>query len=109
MLSHYLALGGPRGEDGFPTTNVATLKPGRRSRFSGSWSIYWSYSTGAWAVYGKVAARWAALGAQKGRLGYPVDDTHPIPGGSRGNFRHGDITWTHNDGYVVRYRPHLAG
>ena len=107
ILHRYLAVGGPHGRAGFPITNVAILAHGERSRFSHGWSIYWSPRTGAWAVYGKVAARWAALGAQHGRLGYPVGNTHAIAGGVRGLFRHGDITWTHRHGYVVRYRPHL--
>jgi hypothetical protein len=109
ILRRYLALDGPRGRAGFPTTNVATLARGRRSRFSGGWSIYSSPATGAWAVYGKVATRWAALGAQAGRLGYPVGNTHPISGGSRGTFRHGEITWTRAHGYVVTYGSHLPG
>jgi hypothetical protein len=107
ILHRYLAVGGPSGPPGFPTTNVMILTHGERSRFAHGWTIYWSRPTGAWAVYGKVAARWGALGAQHGGLGYPVGNTHAIAGGVRGNFRHGDITWTHRHGYVVRYRPHL--
>lgn len=106
VLRRYLALGGAVSEAGFPTTNVTTLKDGQSSRFSDGWLIYWSRSTGAWAVYGKVRQQWSALGAQDGRLGYPVGNTHDITDGIRGNFRHGDITWTHRHGFVVRYRPH---
>jgi hypothetical protein len=106
VLTRYLALGEAGGEAGFPTTNVTTLAHGQRSRFSDGFSIYWSPSTGSWAVYGKVLQRWSALGAQRGRLGYPVGNTHPVTGGVRGNFRHGDVTWTHQLGFVIRYRPH---
>jgi hypothetical protein len=106
ILHRYLALHGASGEVGFPATNVQTLGNGKRSQFASGWSIYWSRATGAWAVYGKVARRWRALGAQAGRLGYPVGNVHDIPGGQRGLFRHGDITWTRKAGFVVRYRPH---
>jgi hypothetical protein len=105
ILRRYLTLGGPRGEVGFPTSNVAVLPHGRRSLFTDGWSIYASPSSGAWAVYGKVAVRWMALGAEAGRLGYPIGNTHPIPGGVRGDFQSGDITWTASRGYVVRYLP----
>jgi hypothetical protein len=106
VLARYLALRGARGPAGFPTTNVTTLAHGRRSRFSHGYAIYWSHATGAWAVYGKIATRWDALGAQHGKLGYPVANTRHIKGGERGAFRHGDITWTHAGGYVVRYSSH---
>ncbi|GAB16036.1 hypothetical protein ARGLB_105_00010, partial [Arthrobacter globiformis NBRC 12137] len=43
------------------------------SHFSGSGgaSIYWSPKTGAHEVHGAIRAKWAALGWEKGPLGYP--------------------------------------
>jgi len=102
ILHRYLQLGGPGGRAGFPTTKVVAIAGGTRQRFAHGWAIYWSRPTGAWAVGGKVARKWAALGAQHGRLGYPIDDTHRVPGGWRGRFRNGSITWTKAHGYDVR-------
>ena len=104
ILSRYLAIGGPGGPAGFPTSNVSTLAHGRRARFSHGYAIYWSRPTGAWAVFGRVETKWLALGGQHGRLSYPIANTHPIKDGWRGRFRSGSITWTSTYGYVVHYR-----
>jgi hypothetical protein len=106
VLARFIAIGGPVGPAGFPISNVVPLAHGARSRFANGWSIYWSRPTGAWAVSGRVLKRWTALGAQRGRLGYPVSDTHPIAGGFRGAFSDGIITWTRRAGYTVTYGPH---
>ena len=37
-------------------------------------SIYWTPSTGAHAVHGLIGQRWAQLGYEAGRLGYPTSD-----------------------------------
>ncbi|MER5931558.1 FG-GAP-like repeat-containing protein [Streptomyces sp. NPDC002054] len=37
-------------------------------------SIYWHPSTGAWLVVNGIRAKWIALGAEKGVMGYPTSD-----------------------------------
>ncbi|WP_375336782.1 LGFP repeat-containing protein [Amycolatopsis sp. SID8362] len=66
---------------------------GRFNHFSKSASIYWTPGTGAWSVHGAIRDRWAALGWERGRLGYPVSDEFAVTGGRRGNFRGGYITY----------------
>ena len=49
-------------------------------------------SLGAHYVLGAIQAKWASLGWERGRLGYPRSDEFGIPGGRRSNFQHGYIT-----------------
>jgi lysozyme len=103
VLGRYLRLRGAKGAAGFPTTDVKALANGLRSRFHGSWAIYWSAATGAHSVHGKIAKRWLALGAQTSTLGYPTREPHKIHGGIRQQFAHGMLTWTHRGGYTVTH------
>ena len=68
---------------------------GRYNHFSGTGgaSIYWTPQTGAWAIYGAIRQHWAALGWERGLLGYPTSDEFNIPGGRRNNLVHGAIEW----------------
>jgi len=80
---------------GYPITDE-TVTPdgvGRYNHFSGSASIYWSPSTGAWAVYGAIRDTWASLGWETSALGYPTSNEYGVPGGRRNDFQHGSITW----------------
>jgi uncharacterized protein with LGFP repeats len=97
LLAKYKALRGPAGVLGYPTTDeTATLDGvGRYNHFAGAGgaSIYWTPKTGAHAVYGAIRARWASLGWERGRLGYPTTDEFGVPGGRRNEFVGGEITW----------------
>ena len=74
---------------------------GRYNHFSrpGGASIYWTPSTGAHAIYGAIRAHWAALGWERGPLGYPTTDELGTPDGV-GRYNHftgsggGSIYWT---------------
>ncbi|MBV8997324.1 MAG: hypothetical protein JO287_27340, partial [Pseudonocardiales bacterium] len=80
---------------GLPTTDQ-TVTPdgiGRFHDFQYSGSIYWKASTGAHIAMGDIMARWASLGWERSRLGYPTSDEFAITGGRRSNFEHGYITW----------------
>jgi uncharacterized protein with LGFP repeats len=102
ILQRYFTLDGVSGPAGFPTTDVTTVSPaGQRSKFHGSWAIYWSKDSGAWSVHGRIAKRWRHLGAQQSRLAYPTSDPVSIKGGVRQHFEHGTIAWTHHGGYQV--------
>ena len=98
IRSNYLALGGPAGVLGFPVTDETGTPDGigRYNNFNGTnggSSIYWSPATGAHEVYGAIRAQWAALGAERSRLGYPTSGEYGITGGRRNDFQHGSILW----------------
>nr|WP_240895649.1 hypothetical protein [Kineococcus siccus] len=93
IRERWAALGWERGL-GFPVTGD-TATPGRTgyySHFQGG-SVYWSAATGAHAVRGAIRDRWAALGWEKGYLGYPVGEERAVPGGLQLDFQGGWITY----------------
>ena len=65
---------------------------GRFNHFQGG-SIYWTPSTGAHVVYGKIRDKWEELGWERSALGYPTSDEYAVAGGRRSDFQHGSITW----------------
>ena len=56
-------------------------------------SIYWSPSTGAHEVHGRIRDEYEELGWEAGQLGYPVSGEYAVDGGRRSDFEHGSITW----------------
>jgi hypothetical protein len=97
----YARLGGPVGRAGlvlgFPLTDETGTPDGvgRYNLFQGG-SIYFTPSTGAQEVHGAIAAEWAALGWERGVLGYPVTGEAVAPDGV-GRYSHfpgGSIYWT---------------
>ncbi|HEX4429838.1 MAG TPA: fibronectin type III domain-containing protein [Frankiaceae bacterium] len=89
----WAAVGWERSGLGYPTTDetITPDKVGRYNHFSYG-SIYWTPALGAHYVLGAIQAKWAALGWERSRLGYPRSDEFGIPGGRRSNFQHGYIT-----------------
>ncbi|OOC04203.1 PQQ-dependent sugar dehydrogenase [Amycolatopsis azurea] len=93
ILKKYLALGGHR-KFGPPATDELPTPDGigRFNHFP-DWpgtqrsSIYWTPSTGAHPVYGRIRIKWEALGWETGPLGYPTTDELPTPDGI-GRFNH---------------------
>ncbi|WP_284581614.1 FG-GAP-like repeat-containing protein [Streptomyces sp. 2P-4] len=92
ILAKFLAKGGT-AKLGFPSTDVLVAPDGvgRYINIRGigqtadNGSIYWHPSTGAWVVWGSIRAKWLALGAEKGILGYPTSDESPTFDGGRFN------------------------
>ena len=89
----WASVGWERSGLGYPTTDETATpdKVGRYNHFTWG-SIYWTPSLGAHYVLGAIQAKWASLGWERGRLGYPRSDEFGIPGGRRSNFQHGYIT-----------------
>ena len=102
----YRSLGGCSSFLGAPTTNELTTPDGigRYNHFQNG-SIYWTPSTGAWEVHGAILDKWAALGFERGFLGYPITDETKTPDGV-GRFNHfqgGSIYWTPSTGANAVY------
>jgi hypothetical protein len=95
-------LGGVRSALGYPTSDEFDTADAR-----GRWNgfehgfVHWSPRTGAHEVRGAIHARWLPLGAERGRLGYPVSDEYDVPGGRASDFERGRITWTRATGAVA--------
>ena len=104
ILARYRAMGGPAGVLGFPTTDekITPDGKGRYNQFAGTGgsSIYWTYAKGAFEVQGLIRAHWAALGWERGVLGFPISNESATrtPGGRYNNFTGGSMTWSASTG-----------
>lgn len=98
ILAKYLALGGPTGAFGLPTTDeadVAAVAGAREAGFTGG-RIYWSGQTGSRAVHGDILQRYLALGGPAA-LGLPLSDEYAlagVPGGRVSDFQRGRVFWS---------------
>jgi len=86
-----------QGIMGFPVTDELAHPDGRGrfNDFQGG-TIYWTPTTGAHEIHGRIRDKWAQLGGTRSFLGYPLTDETPTPGG-RGRFNHfegGSVYWT---------------
>jgi hypothetical protein len=91
----YQALGGCGSPLGAPITEERATPDGvgRYNVFERG-SIYWTSTTGAHEVLGRIRDAWKAEGWEAGRLGYPTSGEYAVAGGRRSDFQHGSITWT---------------
>jgi uncharacterized protein with LGFP repeats len=82
-----------RGVLGYPLSNELDV-PGRGKRqdFQGG-NIYWSSSSGAHTVWGKILGRWAQLGGSRGFYGMPQTDEYRVGGRFAQDFAGGTIFW----------------
>ena len=90
----YRALGGCGSFLGAPTTSEQTTPDGvgRYTVFQNG-SIYWSPSTGAHEVHGRIRDAYRDAGWEAGELGYPTADEYAVSDGRRSDFEHGSIIW----------------
>jgi len=100
-------LGGVRSFLGFPVTDELGT-PDRRGRFNHfeGGSIYWTPQTHAHEVHGAIRDKWASMGWEGSRLGYPIGDEKRTADG-RGrfsDFEGGRILWTPERGAEVQSR-----
>jgi uncharacterized protein with LGFP repeats len=100
-------LHGEEGFLGFPVTDELGTPDGRGrfSHFQGG-SIYWTPQTGAHEVHGGIRQRWADMGWERSRLGYPLSDekSSSDPGGRVSSFEGGSIFWKPDGTTNVRDR-----
>lgn len=96
ILAKYQAMGGEGSPLGCPTSDELPTPDGRGryNTFDGG-CIYWTAATGAHAVWGAIRDKWAGLGWEAGKLGYPVGDelTNPDGQGKRQQFESGTMYW----------------
>ncbi|MCT2588077.1 PQQ-dependent sugar dehydrogenase [Actinophytocola sp. S1-96] len=103
IYSRYDALDRDRGVLGYPTTNETCTATGCYNHFQRG-SIFWSRGTGAHDVRNAIRGKWAALGWERGFLGYPYTGETPTPDGlgAYNHFRKGDrlgsIYWSRATG-----------
>ena len=111
---HAKWVGQGRERFGYPVTDESPCPDGR-GRFNHframqlpgtpDASIYWTARTGAHELHGAIRAKWASLGWERGKLGYPTSDEHDFPAGGSGarrsDFEHGRIEWTARGGPKV--------
>jgi uncharacterized protein with LGFP repeats len=64
-------------------------------------SIYWTPKTGAYEVHGAIRDKWASLGWERGKLGYPTSDEFQSGAYRRSNFQHGFIRWSKEKGAIA--------
>lgn len=65
-------------------------------------SIHWHPDTGAHATFGAIRAKWAEMGWEESRLGYPVAGEEDRDGGRSQRFQGGALFWTAQGGVVVQ-------
>ncbi len=92
IRERYLALAGPAGLLGLPTSDEQDAPGGRLSTFTGG-HVYWTPATGAHEVHGGILGRYLQLGGAGSTLGAPTSDEYAVPGGRRSDFRGGSIVW----------------
>jgi hypothetical protein len=100
----WASLGWERSFLGYPLTDESGTPDGvgRFNHFQGG-SIYWTPRTGAHEVHGAIRDKWASLGWERSRFGYPTSDE--LPEGAHGrvsNFEHGSIFWSAQTGAIER-------
>ncbi|OJT21913.1 hypothetical protein BO221_24475 [Archangium sp. Cb G35] len=101
ILVRYNALGGAGGILGRCTTSELATPDGRgRFNHFQNGSIYWTPTTGAWAVYGQIRIKWEQLGWETSYLGYPLTNEMVTPDGvgRYNHFERGSIYWTEATG-----------
>ncbi len=97
IAGKWVQTGSQSGPLGFPTTDESKAPDGvgRFNHFQNG-SVYWTLATGAQEVRGDIKKRWAGLGWETSKLGYPLTSETPTRDG-RGRFnafQHGAIYWT---------------
>lgn len=97
ILQLYAAMGYEKSVLGLPTSDETdrAVKGSRGNTFQNG-LILWSPSTSAQVVYGAIASKYVALGAEKSPLGLPRtgEIAGPFPGSRLNSFQGGAILWS---------------
>ena len=105
----YASLPNARTILGDPTGPEGDALDGGRYRHYQLGSIYYHPSVGAHEVHGAIHAKWAALGWERGLMGFPSTDETVTPDavGRFNHFQHGSIYWTPGTGAREVHGPIL--
>jgi stage II sporulation protein D len=101
ILARYRKLGGPDSVLGYPVSNTRRAHDGGHRTVFQRGKIFWSKPFGAREVYGKILAKYEALGQAAGQLGYPATGVFSVKAGKRVKFQHGSLTYVRATGKVV--------
>ena len=93
ILAKYNGLGGPSGWLGFPLTGETKTPDGvgRFVHFQNG-SVYWTPSTGAYAIPRDMFDAWGKNGYERGDLKYPVAEANQVGDGYVQKFQGGYLT-----------------
>ncbi|MGN7251613.1 hypothetical protein [Arthrobacter sp. SAFR-014] len=94
VRTRWTASGAQNSSMGYPVTGEICGQPGKGcvQRFQGG-RIYWSPTSGAWIIRGAIGGKFAATGATRGSLGYPVSNEKCTSGQCVQSFQRGFISW----------------
>jgi uncharacterized protein with LGFP repeats len=95
--ARWAQLGRGTGTLGFPTSDEVCVDGACSQSFTGGW-IHWSAATGAWESTGEIRKRWLALGAEKGRMGFPTSGAACTASGCSQAYEGGAIYWSSGAG-----------
>ena len=96
------ASAGHDGALGYPVTNEICGQPAKGCiQHFQSGTIYWSPATGAWISRGGIGSKYAAVGANRGSLGYPTANLRCVGSQCIQTFQRGFIGWTSTAGSRV--------
>lgn len=109
IRDRWASLGWETGICGYPTTDENTCPDGvgKYNHLTGkdsfNASIYWTPSTGAWEVHGKIREKWSSIGWERSSVGYPTSNEYTVSGTNwkRNNFQYNTITWRPDLGYCT--------
>jgi hypothetical protein len=92
--TRYRQLGGANGLLKLPTTEyrLGGANNSKVQNFQNG-GLYWSKRTGMRPVAGMIHRKYAALGAERSRLGLPTSGMYRVKGGLRQKFQHGALTY----------------
>jgi hypothetical protein len=99
--AHYLALGGPGGFLGAPTSDEAPHGGGGNMAAFVGGRMYFTTADGAHEVHGAILTEWGNLGGSAGGYGYPLSDVRVTSGVSSGRFTQfagGNVYWSAGTG-----------
>ncbi|WP_248759905.1 GH25 family lysozyme [Pseudarthrobacter sp. SSS035] len=92
--ARWSVMGGTSGVLGYPTGSETCSTTACSQMFQGG-EILWTAASGPWAVVpGKVANAWEALGAENGRLAYPMENQTCTSSQCTQGFQGGIMVWT---------------
>jgi hypothetical protein len=90
---------------GLPTGEYRNASGGVKVQPFRNGALYWSKSIGTRPVAGLIYRKYAALGAERSRLGLPITDMYKVKGGLRQKYQSGWLTYNAQRGKVyVQYR-----